>query len=327
MSHALDMSNGRANIAYIGETPWHGMGTLMPADMPVHEWVEAAGMGWQAIKVPAGFKVGNDWREEPGQWAIIRDDTFQRLGQFTDRYKIVQPAQVIEFFRDFILTDERFTMETAGCLKNGAVVWGMAKFADNLKVLGEDHTPYVMLSTSYDGSLATTAQATMIRVVCKNTMQASLFSEKSATVKVRHSTIWNEPAAAKAHDQLATIAASYDDFKVMAEGLGRQKMARQQTVDFFVKLTGAEADEGAKVSTRKANMVEALMASLATTEDEGTVKGTAWTVFNAVTRYVDHDRATRRTNGESEDSSRMNSRFFGSGAAMKAQALEMLQAA
>ena len=26
MAHELDFSNGRANMAYVGEKPWHGLG-------------------------------------------------------------------------------------------------------------------------------------------------------------------------------------------------------------------------------------------------------------------------------------------------------------
>lgn len=330
MAHMLDMSNGRANIAYVGETPWHGMGQqVLDPNMPVHEWAIAAGMDWSAVRVPVGIKLGDEWHEQPGKFTIVRDDTFAPLGTFTDRYKVVQPDDILSFFRDFILTDDRFTMETAGCLKGGGVVWALAKFSEHMTVMGEAHAPYVMLSTSFDGTLATTAQATMIRVVCNNTLQASIYSKNSGTVKIRHSQVWNEKTAQAAHEQLEQVSAGYAAYKGMAEALAGQRMARQAAVDFFKGLIGADAPKEGKeeVSSRKSNQLDALMTAYDATLGEGTDKGTAWTVFNAVTRYVDHDRATRRTNGDDVDAAKMLSRFFGSGAALKSQALEMLQAA
>lgn len=331
MAHMLDETTGQHAIAYVGETPWHGYGTIMQENQSIEDWATAARMDWSAIKVPSGYRVGDEWKQEPGRFAVIRDDTFARLGTFTDRYKIVQPIQILEFFRDFILTDDRFQLETAGCLKGGQVIWALARFKNSLSVMGEEHAPYVMLTTSFDGTLATTAQATMIRVVCNNTITASLWSKDAATIKVRHNVNWNEKAAARAHEQLEQVAATYSQYSDLAEALAMQRMSRAQTTEFFANLLGAEEGEDengeSKVSTRKSNMIDALIASYETTEKEGTEKGNAWTAFNAVTRYVDHDRATRRTNGETEIDSRMSSAFFGSGQLLKVRAKELLLAA
>lgn len=328
MSHLLDMTTGQAAIAYVGATPWHGMGTVMEPGQAIEDWATQARMDWSAIKVPSGYKVGGEWVEEPGRFAVIRDDTFARLGTFTDRYKIVQPMQILEFFRDFILTDDRFQLETAGCLKGGAVVWGLAKFSEDMDVMGEKHCPYVMLTTSFDGTLATTAQATMIRVVCNNTLTASLFAPDAASIKVRHNTKWTESAQEKAHEQLETVAASYAQYSKLAESLASIRMSRKQTETFFASLLAGEVKEGEEMSKRKSNQIEALINAYDVTEKEGTERGNAWTAFNAVTRYVDHDRATRRTvPGEDDTQARMASSFFGSGSLIKAKALDMLQAA
>ena len=328
MAHKLDMSNGRANIAYFGEKPWHGMGqSVIDPRQPIEQWAADAGMEWSAIRVPVGYKVGNDWKQQDGQWAIVRDDTFAHLGTFSDRYKIHQPTQILEFFRDFLLTDDRFTMETAGCLKGGAVVWGLAKFAEDMNVMGEKHCPYVMLTTSFDGSSATKAQATMIRVVCNNTLTAALY-DKKASVSVRHSANWNEVQAARAHAQLEQVASGFESYKAMAEALATQRMARHQAETFFKQLTGfVEPKEGEKPSARKTNIIADLMSAYETTEAEGTEKGNAWTVLNAVTRFVDHGRATRVTGQDDAASQRMASKLFGSGSILKGKALEMLQAA
>lgn len=329
MAHNIDMTTGKPAIAYVGETPWHGMGTVMQPGQDIHSWAVAAGLDWQAVKVPAGFQVGDEWKPS-GRYSVIRDDTMQELGVFTDRYKIVQPEDVLAFFRDFILTDERFQLETAGALSGGAKIWALAKFNENMDVMGEDHCPYVMLTTSFDGSLATTAQATLIRVVCNNTLTASIFAKDSATVKVRHNQVWNEKTAKQAHEQLEQVASTFGKYQEMAQALAGIRMSMDQTNAFFKDLLGfdEQRDQENAKRKRKFNQVEALHDAYETTLNEGTEGMSGWTAFNAVTRWVDHDRSTRRTsNNESEGAARMASAFFGSGAALKARAADLLLAA
>lgn len=77
------------------------------------------------------------------------------------------------------------------------------------------------------------------------------------------------------------------------------------------------------MSTRKSNQFDALVNSYQATVDEGTEVNTAWCALNAVTRYVDHERSAR--GDDTETLARFRSSQFGSGAAMKAKAWNLLQ--
>lgn len=329
MAALLDMSNGRANIAYVGETPWHGMGQKLEPGADLETWRVAAGLEWSALKTPIFYQVGvnadqsPNYVQAPDQFMVIRDDTFAPLGSFTGRYKVVQPDEVLAFFRDFILADDRFELETAGALKGGAVIWALARFRDRMSILGEEHAPYVMLTTSFDGTRATTAQATMIRVVCNNTLTASIYDKQSASVRVRHSTVWSDAVAAKAHDDLVKVSSSFDRYADMAKAMHGIKMAREVSQEFLKKLILKGKDE-ADLKARGQGVIDALLASYDATLKEGTEKNTGWTTLNAVTRFVDHGRSTRRTNGETVEQARMASSVFGSGAQLKADALAAL---
>ena len=46
MAHEIDMSNNRANMAFIGETPWHKLGSQMQPDAALDVWRVQAGMNW-----------------------------------------------------------------------------------------------------------------------------------------------------------------------------------------------------------------------------------------------------------------------------------------
>jgi phage/plasmid-like protein (TIGR03299 family) len=329
MAHALDFTTGKPAIAYVGETPWHGYGTKLEPGMDIDVWAKAAGLDWTAIKTQGYFKIDMPDGEEDkpvyipatDKFYIVRDDTFNVLGQFTGRYQPVQAKEILEFFRDFILLDDRFQLETAGALKGGAVIWALAKYQEEGTVLGEKHTQYVLLTTSFDGSLATTAQATMIRVVCNNTLTASVFDPKAATIKIRHNKLWTPSVAEEAHDKLTAVAESFDAYKGMAETLAAIRMSKIQTEEFFKTLLFGNKKED-EIKTRGMTNFTNLMEAFGETIHEGTDANSAWTAFNAVTRYVDHGRSTRRTNGdESAEVARMSSAWFGSGAALKGKAL------
>ena len=55
MAANIDMTNNRANIAFLGSKAdiWHSMGQEMKKDQPIQTWAREAGLGWRAVKVPA----------------------------------------------------------------------------------------------------------------------------------------------------------------------------------------------------------------------------------------------------------------------------------
>ena len=112
----------------------------------------------------------------------------------------------------------------------------------------------------------------------------------------------------------------------MASAMASHDMTQRQVSDVFKQLLAIPFDAVSEdISAKKMNVFLALVNSYQETVAEGTQAGTAWTVLNAVTRYVDHNRTTR--GGASPLEARFLSAQFGSGAALKAQAHKLLLAA
>lgn len=85
----------------------------------------------------------------------------------------MQPAEVVEFFEDLVSL-AGFTLETAGALAGGRRIWALAKTNYEANIAGQDLLKgYLLLATSYDGTFATTASLTDVRVVCQNTLRLS----------------------------------------------------------------------------------------------------------------------------------------------------------
>src|SRR5215472_12114735 len=92
MAHNLDMSNNRANVAFLGSRRdiWHRMGQEMLPGQTIEQWAAAAGLGWQAVKVPAIVSLHGDqfnhidadkrFLPAPGRSFIVRSDTAGLLG-------------------------------------------------------------------------------------------------------------------------------------------------------------------------------------------------------------------------------------------------------
>ncbi len=106
---------------------------------------------------------------------------------------------MLEFYRD--LTDyASYELETAGVLKGGGrKFWALARSGWRSALKGQDQVnAYLLLATSCDGSLATVATPTSVRVVCNNTLTIAV-DGISQGVKVSHSTEF-DPKRARSND-------------------------------------------------------------------------------------------------------------------------------
>ena len=335
MSANLDMSNGRANIAFTGsrKSIWHRMGQELAPGQSMDVWAEQAGLNWHAVKVPAYADlsplptVGENYLRSNGMCPVedryfnARSDNGHILGGacLSSRHENVQPRELLDFFDRYISVDDRFAMSVAGSLGKGETVWATASFNGGIEIAGDMHQAYLLASTTFDGSGATTIQGTITRVVCNNTLNVA-HADNRAVVKVRHSTKFEPARAAK---QLAEMAKSFEVYKLMGDALAQAELSREQVADFFKDMLDIPRDAKAdQVSTRKQNQYRDLAISYQRSVNEGAPESSGWAMLQAVTRYVDHSRSTR--GGDDESQSRFESANFGSGDTLKGKAMGLL---
>ena len=297
MSHNLALKeNGEHAIAYLGSRNdvWHRLGQEMKEGMDIKEWAEASGLNWKAACMPAFFREEHNsdnsrngmMHEVPNQFHVVRKDTNTPLGYVTGRYKIVQPAEVLEWFQQYIGVDDRFSLDVAGCLKQGQIIWATAKYNGDINVAGDTHRARLLMTTTFDGTGSTINKMTMTRVVCNNTLDVALFAGGKATVKTVHSAKFDPKATG---EQLAKLAESVKQYKAFGDAMVQVHMSQEQVKDLFKDLLNMK-DEEKEASTRKEGMFADMMTAYKQTIDEGTAPNTQWAALNAVTRYVDHMR-------------------------------------
>lgn len=330
MAHNIDMTNGRANIAFLGDRAdiWHRLGQEMQDGMSIPQWAEAAGLNWTALKVPAlaalsgplfdHLDASTRMRVVEERKFVVRSDTGRPLGYVSDQYQPVQPVEVLEWFQQYIAVDERFKLDVAGSLKNGEIIWATASYQDSLNIVGEEHKARLLMTTTFDGSGATINKATMTRVVCNNTLDAAL-SDKKATIRTRHNTRFD---AVRVGRELATIAEGFEHYRAMAEAMVQVQQSAADVSNFFKAILDIPFDAKADdISGRKMGQFKALGQAYKETVAEGTQPGTAWTALNSITRWVDHEKSVR---GADKVEAQVLSANFGQGAQIKAKAVGLL---
>jgi len=315
MAHQISFNqfSGLAEMAYVGETPWHGYGQKLDAGLGIEEWSKAAHMDWSILSAPALFSPeGTDPAVVPDRKVLYRSDSHAPLSIVGSKYKVVQPIEVLEFFRD-LTSGLGFSLETAGVLQAGRKFWAMARTGEDMEVVsGDKVAPYLLLATSCDGSLATTARMTTIRVVCANTLAASE-NHASAQFRYMHSTEFNAQEC-KRDLGLLQPQEAFESFIAKARKLSAVQMGYSQAED-IVKRTFMISDSQEK----KHSGLEKVMALFSGGAKGSDMAGqTAWGLLNAVTEYVDHHGRNRT------EESRQNSAWFGVGADIKMRANKIL---
>lgn len=312
MAHLLE------TMAYVGATPWHGLGNQLTTRQPLEVWAQQAGMDWQIREAPVRFMTESAGSlgailSFPEHKVLFRSDTHTPLSVVSQRYQVVQPREILEFYRD--LTEvSGFELETAGILKGGRKIWALARTGQSSTIKGNDVTnAYVLLATACDGTLETTAQFTSIRVVCNNTLAVALAGSNGA-VKVPHSTTF-DPQAVK--QKLGISVSTWDEFMYRMKVLSERKVKSNETRNYFWRVF-TDHSKAAAGHTNERAMAKALAmfdghgkgAELASS------KGTALGLLNAMTEFVDHERRARSVDH------RLESAWFGQGANLKQKALD-----
>ena len=281
MAHMIDTTTGTAAIAFAGQKPWHGLGQELTPGASIETWTREAGLAYTVLESPVLFKTeaASEPEEFKGRKVLHRSDTGGALAVVSDGYRVVQPADVMAFFGKLVDIGG-FELETAGVLSHGRRVWALAKVNQGADVVeGDTVRPYVLLGTSYDGTMATVAKFTSVRVVCHNTITAALGSGEA--VRVLHSERFD---ADRVRQDLGIVAGAWDRFLIQSRQLAGQSLSTEQADQFVRALLEPYKTPGVPVEQSRAyRRVLELFNGRGIGSDIPGVMGTRWGMLNAVT--------------------------------------------
>ncbi len=164
------MSHEVETMAYVGETPWHGLGNRIDDKSSVEEMLIASGLNWELRREPVYTELDGERVRIPGKRAIIRTSDRKVMTVAGQQWKPLQNKDMLEFFRDYAEAGGA-KLETAGSLRGGNIVWGLANLSDGFAVGGRDRVNgYLLFTSPHQVGAAIKIRTTTIRVVCQNTM-------------------------------------------------------------------------------------------------------------------------------------------------------------
>jgi len=311
MAAEIDTSNNRQNMAFVGQTPWHGLGSHLTAGADIETWRTAAGLAWEVAETEVLFRDQAHVREFPDTKILLRSDTRAPLSVVSRWYNTVQPGEVLGFF-DELVKAGGFELETAGALRGGKRIWALARVGEEAKIVdGDMIKPYLLLATSYDASMATTAQFTSVRVVCNNTLSAAIGNGEQK-VKIPHLSKFDAKAV---RGQLQIAVSGWDEFLLQTRRMAATPLDAQAADSYLLNVFKCDVETlEAPEKTRKSKAYKRILQLFDGSAIGSEMVGQSlWGAVNAVTEYVDHERGKARE-------SALDAAWFGEGANLKDRA-------
>lgn len=333
------MSHNIGEMFYYGELPWHTLGNKLDHPANLSEALKAGGLDWEVDTVPL-VPAGEPHTEISHRVAVVRKD--REPGEPGRVVGVVHPGfQPLQNRRgammfDALLGQGERVYHTGGYLKNGEVIWLMAKLPGAIRVRGDDVLEtYLLFTNSHDGSVAIDIRLTTIRVVCQNTLSMALHQKNTAGKVFRR-------AHNGSYDLLKAESKEFFDFTTRqckeAEVLFSALAAKPcGTADFEAFLKKLMPDPAKPATTRTNPSVlrayETRLETIKTTREdilsvhvEGIpersippAESTWWGALNTITGWVDHVQHT--------DSDRYAHVLLGSGDRLKSTALARIRVA
>jgi len=336
MAHNLSFNErtGKYSFFSVQEKAWHGLGQIVEQYPTSEEAIKHAGLDYEVVKSPLftqgsdivestdGIEMGSCELDVPNYFANVRADNNTVLGVVGKDYQIIQNREAFSFF-DSIVGGDGIFYETAGALGQGERIFITAKLPDYIRVGNGDDVveKYIFLTTSHDGSGSITAAFTPVRIVCQNTLNASL-RNMSNVVRIKHTSGAKQRIedaykvmglANTISNQLEGIFNAWTKVKVTDPEIKKliqlALCPNKETLELIKK--GAE-DE---ISTVFKNTVEEAFgyAMMSDTQQMDTTKGTLFGAYNAVTGYYQNVRNYKN------DEAKLQSIILGGTAQLKSQ--------
>lgn len=273
MSHMVE------TMAWAGQTPWHGLGKEVPADLSPEQMMVAAGLDWKVEPIKTYAEIQGQ-QVYTGMNALVRSTDSRILDVVPETWNPLQNEEAFEFFNDFVKAGD-MSMNTAGSLRNGQIVWGLAKVNESFDLFdGDVVDSYLLFTCPHKFGQSIDVRLTPIRVVCNNTITLALGQKVDNMVKVSHRRKFDGDQVKMT---LGIASEKMKKYKEMAEFLGNKKASEETMIQYITRVfpSLSEKKEVSKPAQKAIAVIESQPGAKY-------AEGTFWQAFNAVTFTIDH---------------------------------------
>jgi len=274
---------------FAGATPWHGLGTKLPANAT---WAEIAPMFPRVDERPIVMAGG---AVIPDQKALVCSSDGRYLATVGADYCVVQAETIAQAILTAAL-EAGAVFHTGGLLGDrGARGWLMGELPAASFTVSGDNSPikaYFSGIWGHDGRTPVKLINNATRIVCANTVAAALGETGGFKVSIRHTSGAGEAVinAGEQFKALTTATARLQDF---AERAAQTKTSREMVQDalnvmFPLRnvdpgLPPTEAEQ-ARRDDGQAKVIELLQGPTVAPAH----RGTAWGLMQAMTEFDQH---------------------------------------
>lgn len=164
---------------------WFNLGKALDSKKTVQDWQSDIGMDFTVHESNALFEAKSEIRVFPDKKVLFRSDNNLPLSIVGQDFKVVQPAEVLEFFRD-VVENHGMKLASAGMIFEGRRFWALADTGRTDEVMkGDVVERHLLLTTSIDGTMSTVGKIVNNRSISNSTLQVAI-GEAGNYLKVTH---------------------------------------------------------------------------------------------------------------------------------------------
>lgn len=299
MGHEITASD---HIMLAMQGAWHGLGTIVSEAKTPREALKIARLDWE-VEQDEIFR-GRDKSKIATHVENYRSDNGQPLGVVGVGYVPTQNVQLADFATALANEGDVTRVETAGSIRGGRRVWFLIRGASfSVGVPKDEIGTYLMVANGHDGTLSTCCYFTSIRVVCRNTFDISM-GMRARRIAFRHEGDIDQKIE-DARRALGLYAKVETDYEKACKAMAAAKLQREEINDLIMDaltitegeiITKEDAAKDKKKAKKRDKQVVAYRQITARLDKESAdlkQLPNAWTVFNAYTGWLQHDRKTR----------------------------------
>ena len=271
-------------MANLNSSSFYGLGVNLTQGAPISTWVKEAGFDWMIKETNVRYNCDGELKIFPSKTALYRSDNGNALSIVSMDYKVVQPAQVMEFFSDLVGMGE-MSLTSAGVMFGGCRFFAMADTGNTAKTRSNDQIKgNLLLITSCDGTLATNAMFVATNVRNQSTLRIALRGDSKNRVRVTHARTF-DPTDIK--DKLGLIDRAWEDFIGGVSELDNVKVNKRKARDFLYDLIANPKLSVEDQPYTVAAKIDAIMQS-------HTDESSAWDLVQSVCDNVDNTAGRSR---------------------------------
>lgn len=271
---------------------------LIPCEKKDANWFGPQGQPFRIIPTGSWRKVDGAYVFEGQEQGIVRSDTKAHLATHGGGYRIHGYKEFLLDLQQKVIGKNKLQILGAGLLKSGLQAYVQIALPE---VIHDDTTglgfiPFMMVATSLDGSMPTTASRQSIWVVCDNTRDQALRQSANAgmlfTMKhTSRSVDWDK--IEEMRNALKIIVKSADEMVTETRELAAQPMNRRQWIkvmDIILPVPSEEDGATQRQISGAKNKQELLDATYQNDPMCREWKGTALGGMHAANTYWTHYR-------------------------------------